>query len=97
MTRGKSRVVAVAVFLVLVSGAFVAYADGAATFNKCKACHGAAGKGNPAMKVQPFDASKPDADLIKVVKEGKGRMPTYGGKLPDAEIAEVVKYIKTLK
>ena len=97
MKRTKSGVVAVASFLLLVGSAGVALADGAATFTKCKACHGAAGKGNPAMKIGPLDTSKPDAELVKVVKAGKGRMPVYGGKLQDAEIAEVVKYIKTLK
>lgn len=71
-------------------------ADGAAVYSKCKACHGADGKGNAAMKVAPF-AGKSDAEMTKVIKEGKGKMPGYTGKLSDAEIGEVVKYIKTLK
>lgn len=76
----------------------LAHADGAATFAKCKACHGADGKGNAAMKVSPFDTTKADATLIATVTEGKPpKMPSYKGKLTEAEIAEVVAYIKTLK
>ncbi len=75
------------------------HADGAATFNtKCKACHGPDGKGNPALKMmKPMDTSKSDADLQKVVADGKGKMIPYKGKLSDAEISEVVKYLKSLK
>ncbi|MBI1909487.1 MAG: cytochrome c [Deltaproteobacteria bacterium] len=70
------------------------WADGAAVYQKCKGCHGAEGKGNAAIKVPAYDTSKSDADMIKVIHEGKGKMPSYHGKLTDPEIADVVKYIK---
>ncbi|MBI1909486.1 MAG: cytochrome c [Deltaproteobacteria bacterium] len=73
------------------------YADGAAIYQKCKGCHGAEGKGNAAMKVAPFDTSKSEADLTKVIHGGKGKMPSYKGKLTDQEVGDVVKYIRTLK
>ena len=72
-------------------------ADGAVVFNKCKACHGADGKGNAAMKAPAFDAAKSEADLVKIIEAGRGKMPSYKGKLTDAEIAEVAKHIKGLK
>ena len=73
------------------------HADGKATYAKCAPCHGADGKGKAAMKTAPFDLSKSDADLQKVIGAGKGVMPAYKGKLTDAEIADVVKHIRTLK
>ncbi len=86
-----------------------ALADGKTNYDaKCKACHGADAKGNPAMatgmKVEPAKLNltdetkgRPDADLAKVVTDGQGgKMPSFKGKLTDAEIAEVVTYFKGL-
>jgi cytochrome c6 len=77
----------------------LAHADGAAIYKaKCQMCHGADGKGNAVMGVKPLDLTKSDTDLTKAIGEGvKPKMPAYGGKLSDAEIEEVVKYLKTLK
>jgi mono/diheme cytochrome c family protein len=38
-----------------------------------------------------------DAVLIGITKDGKGKMPSYNGKLTDAQIKEVVSYIRTLQ
>jgi mono/diheme cytochrome c family protein len=38
-----------------------------------------------------------DADLTALITDGKGKMPAYKGKLSDADIQAVVKYIRTLK
>jgi mono/diheme cytochrome c family protein len=35
--------------------------------------------------------------MIAVTKAGKGKMPAFSGKLTDAQIKDVVTYIKTLK
>ncbi|MBI4365487.1 MAG: cytochrome c [Deltaproteobacteria bacterium] len=86
---------------IMVAGALLwtgagAYADGAATYAaKCKMCHGADGKGNAAMKVPAFSGA--EAAMQDTVAKGKGKMPAFAGKLSDAEIADVVKHIKTLK
>jgi cytochrome c6 len=72
---------------------------------KCAMCHGADGVGDTpvgkGMKVNSFksdaDVKASDADLAKVTKEGKGKMPAYAGKLTDDQIQEVVTYIRTLQ
>jgi len=71
----------------------------------CVACHGADGKGNDTvakmMKVTiPPLASKEvqalsDADLIKVITEGKGKMPPMKA-LSSADVASVVAFIRSL-
>lgn len=82
-------------------------APGQATFaKKCTACHGKDGKGTAAMakmfKIKPEELDltrdeaqkKPDADLTKMVNEGKNKMPAFKGKLKDAEIADVLSYVR---
>jgi cytochrome c6 len=91
-----------------ISGAVISHAQdsGAATYkSKCASCHGADGSGNtPAgksMKAVPFKSpeivSASDDDLIADTKNGKGKMPKYAGKLTDAQIKDVVAYIRTLQ
>ena len=78
--------------LFAVSFATVAFADGAATFKaKCAACHGADGGGS---KMAP-DAikGKAEADVLKAINEGKGKMKPV--KIDNA--AEVAKFVAGLK
>ncbi len=73
--------------------------------SKCQMCHAADGSGSTpagkAMKAVPFSSpdllKEPDADLIAVTKNGKGKMPAYAGKLSDGQITAVVAYIRTLQ
>ena len=83
-----------------------AQGPGADTFKaKCAMCHGADGTGNtPAGKSTKTPSfSSPEvqttsaAQLAAITKEGKGKMPSYSGKLTDAQINEVVAYIQTLQ
>lgn len=93
----KITAVLASLFAFTLWGTF-AHADPAATYKaKCQMCHGASGKGNAALKVPPFDACKPETDLIKVIADGKGKMPAYKGKLTEAEIKNVIAHIKALK
>ncbi len=68
---------------------------------KCAMCHGADGSGKAAMGTKPLgsaDVQKmSDADLTGAITNGKGKMPAYKGKLTDAQISDMVKYIRTLK
>lgn len=72
---------------------------------KCAVCHAADGSGNtPAgkkMDVQDFKAPEiaklTDQVLFEITKKGKGKMPAYDGKLTDAQINDLVKYIRSLE
>lgn len=84
----------------------IALADGAATFKgKCAMCHGPDGAGQTAMgknlklrDLRSADVQKQtDAELVKWITDGKGKMPAYKGKLTPAEIDAVVAIIRTLK
>lgn len=99
---------AAAAFLLAALTAAPAFAqDGAAaTYKaKCAMCHGADGTGNTpvgkSMKVRSFksdeDVKATDAQLIKDTTDGVGKMPAYKGKLTDAQIKDVVAYIRTLQ
>ncbi len=82
------------------------FADGAATFKaKCAMCHGQDGAGQTSMgkTLKLRDLGSPevqkltDADLTKLVSDGKGKMPAYKAKLSADEIKEVVAFVRTLK
>jgi mono/diheme cytochrome c family protein len=80
----------------------VAAADAAADFKaKCAMCHGADGAGKASMGTKDMgsaDVQKmSDADLTAEITNGKGKMPAYKGKLTDAQISDLVKYVRTLK
>ena len=81
-------------------------ADGSVTFKgKCAACHGPDGAGQTAvgktMKIRDLRSAgvqkQSDADLIKIIEGGKGKMPSFKGKQTTDEIRSVVKFIRTLK
>jgi len=77
----------------------------------CSSCHGPQGKGDgPAGKLLKPPAGdfssvlKPmtDADIAKIIKDGgkavgkAAAMPAFGGKLSDAQMQDLVRYIKKL-
>jgi cytochrome c6 len=79
--------------------------SGAATFKaKCVLCHGADGSGNTPLGKQLQAANlhskdiqkKTDAELRKVVHDGQTNMPAFGDQLSDAEITQVIKYVRAL-
>jgi mono/diheme cytochrome c family protein len=80
-----------------------AQGTGADTYKaKCQMCHAAdgtaSGPAGKAMNVPSFKASKlTEAQMVAETKAGKGKMPAFAGKLTDAQITDVVAYIKTLK
>lgn len=106
----KTKVTAVVIGAWIVAGwisAAVA-ADtnaGKAAFEKsCAGCHGADGKGNPAMaKVlgekglnisSKETAKKSDKQLLKVIAEGSGKMPA--SKLSKDEQKQALDYVRSL-
>lgn len=72
---------------------------------KCQMCHGPDGTADTpaghAIKAPSFKSpaviKAPDADLIAILKNGKGKMPAYAGKLTDDQIKAAVAYIRTLQ
>jgi cytochrome c6 len=73
--------------------------------SKCAMCHGPDGKGQTAMgknlNIRDLGSaevqSQTDADLTKIITDGKWKMPKYDGKLTGDQITDLVKYIRTLK
>ena len=71
----------------------------------CARCHGADGRGGvPAAEGQPaprnfrdpaFHAARSDADLKKVIREGRGAMPPFGALFDDTQTALLVDYIRS--
>ncbi len=66
----------------------------------CQTCHGMDGR---AMEPGVPDFSQgeslfaPDADLVRLLREGDRHLPTYRGLLSDDELRDVVAYIRTLQ
>lgn len=82
----------------------VALADGAALFKtKCAPCHGPDGSGQTPvgknLKVRDLrspEAQKlTDAEITKVLTDGKGKMPA--SKLPADDIKTVIAFVRSLK
>lgn len=105
--RNRNRFTA-AVIALFVSAALpaVVLADGAAIYKaKCAACHAADGSGNTtvgkSLKVRPFASAEvqkcSDAELTKMIADGKGKMPAYAKKLTPEEIQSLVAVIRTMK
>jgi mono/diheme cytochrome c family protein len=80
--------------------------DGAAIYKaKCAMCHGPDGAGQTTMgknlklrDLRSADVQKQtDAELVKWITDGKGKMPAYKGKLGAGDIDALVAFIRTLK
>jgi len=74
-------------------------ADGKTLFAKnCAACHQASGKGIPgafpALAGNGFVQGAPD-DVATVLLKGRGGMPDFSGSLDDADIAQVLSYVRS--
>lgn len=92
----------------LVAPAWSAEAkSGKATYDKsCASCHGADGKGNPAMTkvfgekalniATKETSEKKDDELLKVITEGRGKMPASGKNLNKQEQKELLEHIRSL-
>jgi cytochrome c6 len=69
---------------------------------KCQSCHGKDGVPNEsgsgsASFNDPNWQNQTDLDtIVEVIKNGKGKMKGYEGKLSEEEMLAVAKYIKTL-
>lgn len=88
-----------AALLSLLVGSPALAAGPADTFQaKCAACHGKDGKGKSDMAkklgVKDLTVTKlPVAEIEKVIANGKGKMTPWKGKISDAEISALSKYV----
>ena len=71
---------------------------------KCATCHGADGVGatpaGKATKARDFCSDEvkkeTDAEWTEIIVKGKNKMPSYDKKITDAEVKDVVAYIRGL-
>jgi mono/diheme cytochrome c family protein len=72
----------------------------------CQSCHGPDGKGNAkvaqALKtpIEPITTpailGKPEAEPLKAIADGKGKMPPFGKVISEQDQRAVLSYIKQL-
>jgi cytochrome c6 len=100
-----TRVLVIALIL-LSSAVIVSAQNGKNIFtSKCAICHGPDGRGDSpvgkSLKVVDLhsaDVQKmSDADLKTVITNGKNKMPAFKGKLTDAQMNDVISYIRVIK
>ena len=84
----------------------IAHTRGKQVFTKhCAGCHGPEGKGDgyrllgadPANLTRSSIKKKPDALLLQTIHEGKPNMPSWKGRLSEADSQAVLVYIRTLR
>lgn len=71
----------------------------------CQSCHGTSGTPSPGIAKMMGVKAVSDPDIKKLtaeqefasVKNGKGKMKPFAGKLTDTQIKDAVAYFRTLK
>lgn len=74
---------------------------------RCALCHGPEGRGDgpgaAALTPKPrnyhdqaYMATRTDAELLEVIRNGKGAMPRWSGILSEAEMQAVLKHVRGL-
>ncbi len=72
----------------------------------CLTCHGARGKGDGPLSIaltprppdltSPKATAKADQDLVTVIRDGRGVMPSWKSRLNELDIQNVVAYVRSL-
>lgn len=66
----------------------------------CAVCHGASGqgvmKGTPNFTSEAWQKEQNDADLLKTIHNGQGKMPAWKGRLSEKDIADAEAFVRTL-
>lgn len=105
ITNAAMRIFVALVLLSLAATGLRAQSDGEKVYKaKCASCHGADGAGatpaGKATKARPFcsDEVKKESDdeWTQIITKGKNKMPAYDKKITEAEVKEVVAYIRGL-
>lgn len=106
MTKTIRSMVVLAAAVCAASSLSFAQSSGEAVYKaNCQSCHGTSGTPSPGiakmMGVKP--ASDPDIKKLTAdqefasIKNGKGKMKPFAGKLTDPQIKDVVTYFRSLK
>ena len=105
MMTGMKRFLPLLLALVFVPAAG-AQGNAETTYKaKCAGCHGPDGAGatpaGKAMKARDFHSAdvqkETEAEMTDIISNGKNKMPKYADKLKDAEIKELVAYVRGLE
>ena len=85
--------------------AATAFGDGAVLFTQnCAPCHGKDGSGNTSVgrSLKAKDLRSPevqklsDAEMTKIITDGKGNMPAFKARFKPEEIVEIVKFLRSI-
>lgn len=66
----------------------------------CQNCHGAKGVGQlPGMPdfAHGEGLFKPDMEVVRVIKSGRGMMPAYQGVFSETQLLDLVAFLRTLR
>ena len=105
MTKSIRSKVVLAVAISMTGAVGFAQSGEALYKSKCASCHGATGTPSAGMAKSMNVKAASDPDMKKLtaeeefdaVKNGKGKMKPFSGKLTDDQIKEAVAYYRTLK
>ena len=106
MTKTMRAVVVLAAAIGAASSVGFAQSSGEAIYKaNCQSCHGTSGTPSPGIAKMMGVKAVSDPDIKKLtaeqefdsVKNGKGKMKPFAGKLTDAQIKDAVTYFRTLK
>lgn len=106
MTQTIRSLVVLAAAVGMAGSVGFAQSSGEAIYKaNCQSCHGSSGTPSPGIAKMMGVKAVSDPDIKKLtaeqeiesVKNGKGKMKPYSGKLTDAQIKDVVSYFRTLK
>ncbi|MBI3775049.1 MAG: cytochrome c [Gammaproteobacteria bacterium] len=102
--RGNTRI-GLAGMLFALASFHSAYAgnpfNGKAPYERfCMTCHGERGEskliGVPNFSRGEVVISSTDPMLMRTIKNGKGVMPGFQGQIKDAEILDIIAYLRTM-
>jgi cytochrome c6 len=106
MTKMIRPLLVLAAVVCLAGSMGFAQSSGEAVYKaNCKSCHGSDGNPSPGIAKMMGIKSASDPSIRKLsavemfasVKNGKGKMKPFSGKLSDAQIKEAVAYYRGLK
>ncbi len=98
----KNRLILVVAMSLVMADATIAgdYFNGKKVYAmNCVSCHGSNGRSMDPSVPSFADGDalfRPDQDLYEQVRSGSGTMPAFRGVLSDAEIRDVITYIRSL-